>query len=90
MICSATVKEKAADKKIQQLKHERQKLIAHTASFKKYSNAYRDTLKAGQRPLEDYLRSMEEVVMILDKEVDRTKNKEIIIHTERTKQTFML
>ena len=90
MICSATAKEKAADKKIQQLKHERQKLIANTASFKKYSNAYQDTLKSGQRPLEDYLRSMEEVVMVLDKEVVRTKNKEIIIHSDRTKQTFML
>lgn len=88
MICSATAKEKSADKKIQQLKQERQKLIANTASFKKYSNAYRDTLKSGQRPLEDYLRSMEEVVMILDKEVDRTKNKNHIIDFECTSQTL--
>lgn len=90
MICSATAKEKAADKKIQQLKHERQKLIANTASFKKYSNAYRDTLKAGQRSLEDYLRSMEEVVFLLDQETNNVKDKQNFFNAGRTKKQISL
>lgn len=70
-ICSAISKEKAVKKQIQQLKEERQKLIADTASFKKYSNAYRNTLKAGQRPFNGYLQSMEEIINLLDSELTK-------------------
>lgn len=76
-VCSAISKEKAVEKQIQQLKEERQKLIADTASFKKYSNAYRNTLKAGQRPFDGYLQSMEEIVTLLDRELAKHSLKEL-------------
>ena len=68
--------ESMADKKIQKLKIEKQKLISNTASFKKYSNAYRDLLKVGRKPYDDYLQSMEEVVTILDREMECNKIKQ--------------
>lgn len=76
MLCSAMAGESMADKKIQKLKIEKQKLISNTASFKKYSNAYRDLLKVGRKPYDDYLQSMEEVVTILDREMECNKIKQ--------------
>ena len=49
------------------LKKEQNKLIRNTASFKKYSNAYREELKAGKMPFEGYLSSMATVIDSLDK-----------------------
>ena len=53
------------------LKKEQNKLIRNTASFKKYSNAYREELKAGKMPFEGYLSSMATVIDSLDKKEQR-------------------
>lgn len=88
-ICSAISKEKAAEKQIQQLKEERQKLIADTASFKKYSNAYRNTLKAGQRPFEGYLQSMEKIVTLLDREFEVSRNEPTLEQQKQIKHIYL-
>lgn len=87
-VCSAISKEKAVEKQIQQLKEERQKLIADTASFKKYSNAYRNTLKAGQRPFDGYLQSMEQIVTLLDREFEVSRNKPTLEQQKQIKHIY--
>ena len=64
----AKTNQKRAELQIKSLKEERQLLISNTASFKKFSNAYREDLKAGRIPFEKYLNSMTEVVQTLDEE----------------------
>ena len=88
-VCSAISKEKAVEKQIQQLKEERQKLIADTASFKKYSNAYRNTLKAGQRPFDGYLQSMEEIVTLLDREFEVSRNEPTLEQQKQIKHIYL-
>lgn len=59
-------KQKAAEAKIEALKKERDDLSAKTATFKKYSNYYRDELKAGRRPCEAYLEQLTDIVSFVD------------------------
>ncbi|MGN1169524.1 MAG: hypothetical protein ACI4RB_05325 [Acutalibacteraceae bacterium] len=90
MVCSAMARESIADKKIQKLKIEKQKLISNTASFKKYSNAYRDVLKSAKKPLDDYLNAMEDVVTMLDREAGLCKIKQPTKQQETDKTHFAL
>ena len=74
-VCVASSIKNRAEAQIQELKEERQKLISNTSSFKKYSNAYREELKAGKMPFEKYLDSMTEIVQTLDKEAVQFKER---------------
>lgn len=75
-VCVATANQRKAEQAIQELKEERQKLIDNTATFKKFSNAYREELKAGKMPFESYLESMTTVVQNLDREEERFRRQD--------------
>lgn len=55
------------EEQIREIRDEQDQLIRNTASFKKYSNAYIDELKAGKMPFEGYLSSIANLVESLDK-----------------------
>ena len=55
------------DDQIRAIKKERDELICNTASFKKYSNAYKEELKAGKMPFEGYSSSISDIIDSLDK-----------------------
>lgn len=67
----------AIERKIEGLKAERKELISNTASFKKFSNAYREDLKAGKLPTERYMSSMESIVRDMDAEAAAQPRKKI-------------
>lgn len=69
-VCVAMAKQTSAEKQIQELKAERRELVSNTASFKRFSNAYREQLKAGKMPFGRYMESMSEVVKTLDVEAN--------------------
>ncbi len=56
----------SAEAKIKALTDERQIIINSTASFKKYSNYFREELKAGRRPCEKYLDEMTNILIFID------------------------
>lgn len=76
---SAIKREQRINAQIQDLRKERDELIQSTASFKKYSNAYREQLKAGKMPFERYMETMAAVVETLDQEEKqfRAQNKAV-------------
>lgn len=71
MVISTSNRVRRYEEELSTLKKERQQLIQNTASFKKYSNAYREELKAGKIPFEGYLESMAKLVQALDVEASR-------------------
>lgn len=73
----------AIERKIEGLKAERKDLISNTASFKKFSNAYREDLKAGKLPTERYMSSMESIVRDMDAEAAAQPRKKIDRYIER-------
>lgn len=76
-------RQNAIERKIEELKAERKELISNTASFKKYSNAYREELKAGRVPTDNYMASMESVVRMMDEEAAAQPRKRIDRYNER-------
>lgn len=77
-VCVAAAQESIANKQIQKLREERQTLISNTASFKKFSNSYREELKMGKIPFEKYIESMREVVETLDEEAEKFKQRGVV------------
>lgn len=65
---SAMRKEEKYNQQIEQLRSKRDTLVRNTASFAKFSRAYRDDLKAGKMPCEDYMEAMADVIRSLDQE----------------------
>lgn len=61
-------RENEINRQIDALRAERDLLVRNTASFKKFSNAYREDLKAGKMPGEDYMVAMAEIIKTLDRE----------------------
>lgn len=74
---ASLARQNAVERKIEALKAERKELISNTASFKKFSNAYREDLKAGKVPTSNYLASMESIVREMDAEAAAQPKKEI-------------
>lgn len=64
-------KKDSLEREIKALKKERQDLIKTTASFKNFSNHYREELKEGKFPLEKFLNGMETIVKVLDGELSK-------------------
>lgn len=60
---------KVTDEKlaIKQMENEYKKLMTNTATFKKFSNTYREDLKAGRIPSGECLKAMENVVKMMDR-----------------------
>lgn len=77
-VCVAISRQNEANKEIQQLREEQNKLISNTRTFKRYCNAYREELKAGRMPFEVYLESMTAVVQTLDKEAEKFREQGIV------------
>lgn len=67
------------------LRRERDDLIKNTASFKKYSKVYVEQLKAGRVPFCNYLRTMERIVVTMDK-----KAQENVKFQLQKEQTYIL
>lgn len=65
---SAMRKEQEINRQIEQLRSKRDTLVRNTASFAKFSREYRDDLKAGKMPCEDYMEAMADVIRSLDQE----------------------
>lgn len=74
-VCVSQAQKNAAEAKLRELRNERSKLIENTATFKRYSNAYREELKKGKMPFEKYLDSMAELVHTLDEESTKFKER---------------
>ena len=85
-LCIAEARQKRAERQIEELKKERQILIENTASFKKFSNAYRDELKTGKMPCENYLDSMQKVIETLDEEAERFYKHSLSKHKSMSKE----
>ena len=60
-----------ADVKFNELKKAQQKLKENTATFKKFTNAYRNELKVGNVPYKENIDIMVEIVKKFDKEAER-------------------
>ena len=56
------------------LKREQSELISNTTSFKKFSNTYKEELKAGKMPFEKYLSSLESIIKCMDQKVQEFQN----------------
>ena len=85
-LCIAEARQKRAERQIEELKKERQILIENTASFKKFSNAYRDELKAGKIPCEKYISSIQKVIETLDEEAERFHRHSLHKHKSMLKE----
>ena len=67
--------QKRAEQQIQALKEDHKQLCYNTTDFKKFSNAYREELKAGRMPFEKHLESMTAIVRTLDEEAAKFKER---------------
>ena len=89
-VCIATSQQWKVENEIKAMKEERQKLITNTATFKKYSNASREDLKAGKMPFETYLESMTDVVKTLDAEATKFHDRKIDPRKEALKKMELI
>lgn len=72
LMCASAKSKLDAD--IQDLKEERRELQINTATYKRYSKAYSNTLKQGQMPYEEYLIVMQDVIDTMDAEAERFRS----------------
>lgn len=66
---------KKYEQEIRELRSKRDTLVRNTASFTKFSRAYREDLKAGRFPGEKYMASMVKIVESMDKEHQQFRSK---------------
>lgn len=64
---------------LESLRKERDDLIRNTATFKKYSNAYREDLKAGKLPAMGFVNALSSVVGDLDEEYGKVKRQNRVV-----------
>ena len=76
--------QKRAERQIQALKEDHKQLRDNTSSFKKFSNAYREELKAGKMPFEKHLESMTSIVQTLDEEAAKFRERGPVHKKENT------
>lgn len=74
-ISISNANQKRAEQQIQALKEDHKQLCYNTASFKKFSTAYREELKAGKMPFEKHLESMTAIVQTLDEEATKFRDR---------------
>lgn len=73
------------EKQIKELRNERDTLVRNTASFTKFSRAYREDLKTGKFPGEEYMESMVKIVKSLDQEHQQFRAKGRPQHRQNTR-----